>query len=85
MGSAIPIFAQANGILFGELVMSTPESQIGFFPDAGMCYYLSRFDYNYGMYCALTGSEIGPYELIHGKVFKKRSLDINWKIFERLQ
>jgi len=36
--------------------VSMPETKIGFFPDVGASYYLSRLDGHIGTYLALTGT-----------------------------
>lgn len=38
-----------------RLVWGMPETAIGFFPDVGVCYHLSRFPQHIGNYLALTG------------------------------
>jgi 3-hydroxyisobutyryl-CoA hydrolase len=35
-----------------------PETKIGFFPDVGASYYLSRLDGQIGTYLALTGTSL---------------------------
>ena len=35
-----------------------PETKIGFFPDVGASYYLSRLDGQIGTYLALTGASL---------------------------
>ena len=38
--------------------VSMPETKIGFFPDVGASYYLSRLDGQIGTYLALTGTSL---------------------------
>jgi 3-hydroxyisobutyryl-CoA hydrolase len=38
--------------------VSMPETKIGFFPDVGASYYLSRLDGQIGTYLALTGTPL---------------------------
>lgn len=38
--------------------ISMPETKIGFFPDVGASYYLSRLDGQIGTYLALTGTSL---------------------------
>ena len=42
-----------------KLVFSMPETGIGFYPDVGATYYLSRFPDCMGIYLGLTGARIG--------------------------
>ena len=37
---------------------SMPETKIGYFPDVGASYYLSRLDGEIGTYLALTGNSL---------------------------
>ena len=39
-----------------------PETSIGFFPDIGSSYLLSRTPHNFGMFLALTGSRLNSHE-----------------------
>lgn len=49
----------ASGALFRvateKTVFAMPETKIGYFPDVGGSYYLSRLDGELGTYLALTG------------------------------
>ncbi|KAI5673110.1 hypothetical protein M9H77_13474 [Catharanthus roseus] len=45
-------------------VFATPEVQIGFHPDAGASYYLSRLPGYLGEYLALTGEKLNGVEMI---------------------
>ncbi|XP_016484025.1 small ribosomal subunit protein mS47 isoform X1 [Nicotiana tabacum] len=47
-----------------DVVYSTPEAQIGFHPDAGASYYLSRLPGYLGEYLALTGEKLNGVEMI---------------------
>jgi 3-hydroxyisobutyryl-CoA hydrolase len=40
----------------------------GFFPDAGLSYFLSRLDDGLGMYLALTGEELTGADLVHAGI-----------------
>lgn len=42
-----------------------PEVGIGFFPDVGGSFLLSRIPGGYGLYLGLTGSRIGPGDALH--------------------
>ena len=41
-----------------------PESAIGFFPDVGGSYFLSRIKKNVGLYIGLTGKVLSPQEMV---------------------
>ncbi|XP_010275829.1 PREDICTED: 3-hydroxyisobutyryl-CoA hydrolase-like protein 2, mitochondrial [Nelumbo nucifera] len=47
-----------------KTVFSAPETQIGFHPDAGSSFYLSRLPGYLGEYLALTGEKINGVEMI---------------------
>ncbi|KAL3500321.1 hypothetical protein ACH5RR_039414 [Cinchona calisaya] len=47
-----------------KTVFATPEVQIGFHPDAGASYYLSRLPGYLGEYLALTGEKLNGVEMI---------------------
>ena len=47
-----------------SLKMAMPETQIGFFPDIGGTYFLSRCPYEIGTYLALTGAVINAAEAL---------------------
>ncbi|WOG83986.1 hypothetical protein DCAR_0103165 [Daucus carota subsp. sativus] len=75
-----PHVAILNGLTFGagagisfpgmfrvvtdKTVFATPEAQIGFHPDAGASYYLSRLPGYLGEYLALTGEKLNGVEMI---------------------
>ncbi len=66
MGGGLGVSAHGSR----RLVTSTsrlamPETIIGFFPDVGMCWWLSRAPGEYGTYLALTGTTIGGAEAIY--------------------
>jgi enoyl-CoA hydratase len=42
-----------------------PETGIGFFPDVGGSYFLSRCPGRIGLYMALTGARLGPADCVH--------------------
>jgi len=39
-------------------LLAMPETKIGYFPDVGSSYYLSRLDGEVGTYLALTGDSV---------------------------
>ncbi|KAE8697516.1 3-hydroxyisobutyryl-CoA hydrolase-like protein 2 [Hibiscus syriacus] len=45
-------------------VFATPETQIGFHPDAGASFHLSRLPGHLGEYLGLTGEKLGGVEMI---------------------
>lgn len=75
-----PHVAILNGLTFGagagisfpgmfrvvtdKTVFATPEAQIGFHPDAGASFYLSRLPGYLGEYLALTGEKLNGVEMV---------------------
>lgn len=73
-----PYIALMNGITMGggvgvsihgtlriatkRMTFAMPETTIGFFPDVGATYFLSRLPNNIGMYLGLTGSSINAFD-----------------------
>ncbi|KAK6129772.1 hypothetical protein DH2020_036479 [Rehmannia glutinosa] len=51
-------------VVTDRTVFSTPEVQIGFHPDAGASYYLSRLPGYLGEYLALTGEKLNGVEMM---------------------
>ncbi|KAH0721661.1 hypothetical protein KY290_005774 [Solanum tuberosum] len=51
-------------VVTNRTVYSNPEAQIGFHPDAGASYYLSRLPGYLGEYLALTGEKLNGVEMI---------------------
>ncbi|MBK0419040.1 enoyl-CoA hydratase/isomerase family protein [Leucobacter sp. CSA1] len=47
-------------------LMAMPETAIGFFPDVGASYFLSRLPGALGAYWGLTGARISPGDAMHG-------------------
>lgn len=76
-----PTIAFMNGITMGggygiagnckiriateKTVFAMPETGIGFFPDVGSLYHLTRSPHHLGRYLALTGTHIGPQDMVH--------------------
>ena len=59
MGGGLGISLHGSFVIAREdLKLAMPESKIGFFPDIGGTYFLSRIADNLGMYMALTGDPI---------------------------
>lgn len=61
MGGGLGISVHGSHVVVAEnLRMAMPECGIGFFPDAGMGYVLSRMPHASGLYMGLSGASIGP-------------------------
>lgn len=59
LGSAATLFAATRHSVTTDLsVVCWPETGMGFFPDAGASYFLSRLPDAVGMYLALTGARL---------------------------
>lgn len=48
-----------------NLVLAMPETGIGFFPDIGASYFLSRCENQAGLYLGLTGHKINAFDAKH--------------------
>ena len=68
MGGGVGISAPASHrILTEHVTYAMPETAIGFFPDVGASYYMSRMPGGLGMYLGLTGRHIKtPDALLSG-------------------
>ncbi|KAM7513344.1 hypothetical protein LguiB_012219 [Lonicera macranthoides] len=51
-------------VVTDKTVFSTPEAQLGFHPDAGASFYLSRLPGYLGEYLALTGEKLNGVEMV---------------------
>ena len=60
-GSALRIVGERTRI-------AMPEVAIGFFPDVGASYFLSRLPGGIGVYLALTGVQIGGADALYGRL-----------------
>lgn len=59
MGGGVGVsFHGSHRVMSESAVFAMPETGIGFFPDVGSSYLLSRLTDHFGMYLALTGSRI---------------------------
>ncbi|MDP9836243.1 enoyl-CoA hydratase [Neorhizobium huautlense] len=66
MGGGVGISAHgSHRIATDRLRLAMPETGIGFFPDVGATFLLSRSPGEVGTYLGLTGSIIGPADAIH--------------------
>ncbi|CAG2144945.1 enoyl-CoA hydratase/isomerase family protein [Cupriavidus numazuensis] len=52
-------------VVTGTTQMAMPETRIGFFPDVGAAWFLSRTPGALGRYLAVTGTTIGPGDALH--------------------
>lgn len=75
-----PVIAFMNGITMGggyglagnaryriatdKTLFAMPEVGIGFFPDVGSLYHLSRCSGHFGHYLALSGESVGPGDMV---------------------
>ncbi|MGE0203341.1 MAG: enoyl-CoA hydratase/isomerase family protein [Hyphomicrobiaceae bacterium] len=66
MGSGVGLTSYGTHRVAGPAYrFSMPEVRIGFFPDVGTCWLLSRMPESLGMYLALTGEGVGPADAFH--------------------
>lgn len=66
MGGGVGVsFHGSHRVLGEKALFAMPEVGIGFFPDVGGSFILSRIKGGYGMYLALTGARIGPGDALH--------------------
>ena len=66
MGGGVGVSFHGSHRVMGEKALfAMPEVGIGFFPDVGGSYLLSRVKGGYGLYLGLTGSRIGPGDALH--------------------
>ncbi len=66
MGGGVGFCAYGTHRVAGESIkLAMPETAIGFFPDVGGSYLLSRFPGELGMYLGLTGRSIGQADAYH--------------------
>lgn len=57
-GAGISIHGQFR-IGSKKLIFAMPETKIGFFPDVGSSYFLTKIPHHFGYYLALSGNSIG--------------------------
>lgn len=63
-GAGLSIHAQFT-VVTEKAQLGMPECSIGFFPDVGSTFFLSRLGFAYGRYLGLTGRRIGAVEMLH--------------------
>jgi 3-hydroxyisobutyryl-CoA hydrolase len=65
VGGGVGLAAQAPFRIATEnTVFSMPETKIGFFPDIGASYFMSRLDGELGTYLALTAEQLKGREVL---------------------
>ncbi len=66
MGGGVGVSFHGSHRVLGEKAQfAMPEVGIGFFPDVGGSYLLSRVKGGYGLYLGLTGTRIGAGDALH--------------------
>ena len=69
----------------GRIQFAMPEVGIGFFPDVGATYFLSRMPNHVGMYCALTGGRLNQADSLWSGVITHAIVADQLEDFEDLQ
>lgn len=65
MGGGVGISFHGSHIIAGDnLLFAMPEVSIGFFPDVGSSYFLSRLPDSFGLYLGLTGARLRASEVL---------------------
>lgn len=66
MGGGYGISAHGSHVVASEATQfAMPEVKIGFFPDVGSVYHLSRAPYEFGTYLALTGNTVAAADMLY--------------------
>ena len=69
MGGGAGVSINGSHRLVGpEARFAMPETGIGFFPDVGASWFLARCPGQIGLYLGLTGSRIGPADMLYAKL-----------------
>ncbi len=63
-GAGLSIYGSSR-IATENAKFAMPETAIGFFPDVGASYFLSRIKKNIGLYIGLTGKVLSPEEMMY--------------------
>ena len=61
-----------------KTVFAMPETNIGYFPDVGGSFFLSRMDGDVGTYLALTGARLFGIDVFY--VFLVSNTNYSWKL-----
>jgi 3-hydroxyisobutyryl-CoA hydrolase len=65
VGGGVGLAAHASFRIATEnTIFSMPETKIGYFPDVGASYFLSRLDGELGTYLALTSDQLKGREVL---------------------
>lgn len=62
-GASIYAMSGKYRIATERTVYSMPETTIGYFNDAGSCYFLPRLDNNFGIYLGMTGISVKGFDM----------------------
>lgn len=86
MGGGLGVSTHASHrVASDNLRMAMPETKIGFYPDVGATFFLSRLPGEIGMYLGLTGEEIDAQSALYAglidHIIPKKSFD---KVIEAL-
>lgn len=69
MGGGAGISVHGSHRIFGEAALfAMPETGIGFFPDIGSSYFLSRMPNEIGLYCALGAIQLARGDCLHAGI-----------------
>lgn len=72
MGGGVGISLHgSHPIACDHFVFAMPETGIGFFPDIGASYLLTRCSGHLGTYLGLTGNRLGPHDALKAGLVKK--------------
>lgn len=62
LGSVLSMSAKYR-VATEKTVFATPEAQFGFFNDSGASFFLSRLNFNFGIYMGLTGAKVEGFDM----------------------
>ncbi|WEK49154.1 MAG: enoyl-CoA hydratase/isomerase family protein [Candidatus Kaistia colombiensis] len=69
MGGGAGIAVHGSHRIFGEkAIFSMPETGIGFFPDVGSSFFLSRMPNQIGLYCGLAAMRLARGDALHAGI-----------------
>jgi enoyl-CoA hydratase len=79
MGGGVGVSVNGSHRVAGDrFQFAMPEVGIGFFPDVGATWFLSRLPGELGAYCALTGARLGPGDGVSAGVATHRIPSGRW-------